>query len=197
MNPIPTSQTDQADQAKQISPLPSLPKLDSEPSVKVPAAEIDTALRNSAPSNDHTNVHQSAVDPNRLLQRGHHESTRWIDGVLEHGQNWTTTMRTPNAASSSIALPASYLRFSPLDRKLLNQQEPTDSPLQDGSRAPKSSAQSNASISGIIKSATNLEPLLIALLLDCVAARNFQQLTKQQSPAAALQSTRRTFSDNA
>jgi hypothetical protein len=183
--PSSTSQVDQIDRTEKVSPLPSLPKINAEPSVKARAAEINTALRDSAQSNDHTNAPQGTADPNRILQPGHDENSRWIDGVLEHGQNWATTMRRPNSASNGIALPASYLRFSPLDRKQLKK-EPTDSPLREGSRTLKSSARSNASISDIFKSASNLEPLLVALLFDYVAARNFQQLTKKQSPEKVL-----------
>ncbi len=141
----------------------------------------DTALQNSARSNGRAGIHSQTPDPSQILSTSVHESARWIDAVFEQGQNWTATTRKPDAVSNGIALPASYLRFSPLDRKLLNQRE-SASPSPDGSRVLKSAARSNASISGIFKSVSNLEPLLAVLLLDYVAARKFQQVTKKQSP---------------
>jgi hypothetical protein len=185
--PSSTSPTDQMDEGKEISPLHSLPKLNTDPSVKASAAkkEIDPALQDSAQSSDHTNVPQRTADSNRILQPGQHDNSHWIDGVLEHDQDWTSTMRAPNSAASGIAFPASYLRSDLLDRKLIDRQEPASS-SPSGPRVLKSAARSNASITGIIKSATNLEPLLIALLFDYVASRNFQQVTKKQSPEADL-----------
>jgi hypothetical protein len=174
------SPEDQIDQAKQISPLPGLPQINTDPSAKVHAADVDAAQQHSARSSDHADTHSRTADQSQILPTGVHESARWIDAVFEHGQNWTATMRKPDAVSNGIALPASYLRFSPLDRKLLNQPE-SASPSPDGPRVLKSAARSNASISGVFKSVSNLEPLLAVLLLDYVAARKFQQLTKKES----------------
>jgi hypothetical protein len=154
----------------------SLPKANVEHSGS-PAAGADSVNSNAQPGE---------IPVDAVMMREPCQGDRLIDRAMATHDSWIVAAQQSafSARHPSILSPSSHIDFI-LDDQTIDQHAPLILTLKPDDRPQKAAALKHTSMINLLRSSLSYEPVLVALLLDYVAARHYQHEDKKRAGSAS------------